>query len=380
MKIYKELPNSRLAYLDNFRSLIIFLVVAMHSAVTYSGIGDWYYKEGSEENLSVIELIAFAFFQSNLQAWSMGALFFISAYLATKALARRTSFEFIKERVIRLGIPLLIYIFIISPLIHFIIFDWGTGSTITEKYLNYLVSFEWIGATGPLWFVQMLLLFCIIYAILKKYIIVKNYMSAFDAKNIIFTIFITGTIAFLIRIIFPIGSSFYNLQFSYFSSYIVLFVLGIIIGENNLFEYISGEQNIKWLKLTLITGPIIWTAIMLFGGALEGNYYFEGGLYWQNAVYALWESFKAIGFTMGLIAFFKKYINIKNKFTSLISKNSFGIYVFHAPLLIIVSLLLKPWITFPLLKFVTVTIITFFICLAFSFIIRKIKPVGFIFK
>jgi hypothetical protein len=352
----------------------------MHSAVTYSGIGGWDYKEGAVEKLSVFELVTFAFLQSNIQAWSMGALFFISAYLATKALARRTISGFIKERAIRLGIPLLIYMFIISPFIYFVIFDWGTGSTITEKYLNYLKSFGyWFGSTGPLWFVQTLLLFCIIYALFKKYIPVKNKISAFDAKHIIFAIFITGIIAFSIRIIYPIGSSFYNLQFPYFSSYIALFVLGIIIGENNLFEYISREQNIKWFKVTLIIGPIMWAPILL-GGALEGRYYFEGGLYWQNAAYALWESFKAFGFTIGLIAFFRKYLNIRNKFTSLVSENAFGIYVFHAPLLIIISLLLKHWITFPLLKFVAVTIIAFFACLVFTFLVRKIKPVGFIFK
>jgi surface polysaccharide O-acyltransferase-like enzyme len=310
----------------------------------------------------------------------MGALFFISAYLTTKALARHYLAGFIKERAIRLGIPLLIYVFIISPFIHFVIFNWGYGNTIMEKYVNYLRSFTWLGATGPLWFVQTLLIFCIIYAVWKKCFSLKNNMSAFDAKRIIFAIVITGIIAFLIRIIYPIGSSFYNLQFSFFSSYIALFVLGIIIGENNLLEHITREQNIKWLKITLIIGPIMWAAIMLLGGALEGHTYFEGGLYWQSAAYALWESFKAIGFTIGLIALFKKYINIRNKFTRLVSENAFGIYVFHAPLLIVISLLLKHWVTFPLLKFITVTLITFIICLVFSFSIRKIKPVGFIFK
>jgi surface polysaccharide O-acyltransferase-like enzyme len=259
-------------------------------------------------------------------------------------------------------------------------FGWGVGNTVIEKYVNYLKSFEWVGATGPLWFVQTLLIFCIIYAVCKKCFSFKNNMSSFDAKQIIFAIFITGITAFLIRLIFPMGTSFLNLQFSYFSSYIALFVLGIIIGENNLFEYITKEKNINWFKATLIIGPIMWAAIMLLGGALDGHRYFDGGLYWQNAAYALWESFKAIGFTIGLIAFFKKYINIRNKYTGLVSENAFGIYVFHAPLLIIVSLLLKHWITFPLLKFATVTIITFFVCLVFSFTIRKIKPIGFIFK
>ena len=35
----------RLAYIDNLRAMIIMVVVMVHTAVTYSGFGDWYYIE-----------------------------------------------------------------------------------------------------------------------------------------------------------------------------------------------------------------------------------------------------------------------------------------------------------------------------------------------
>jgi peptidoglycan/LPS O-acetylase OafA/YrhL len=191
---------------------------------------------------------------------------------------------------------------------------------------------------------------------------------------------ITGIVAFLIRLISPIGTDFFNLQFSFFSSYIALFVLGIIVGENNLFEYITREQNIKWMYITLIVGIIVWFAIMLSGGVSGGQFNFLGGFNWQSFAYALWEAFVAIGFTIGIIAFFKKYLNINNKCTGLIAKNSFAIYFFHAPILITVSLLLKHWTINPLLKFSTVTVIAFTITLIFTYLVRKIKPVGILLK
>jgi surface polysaccharide O-acyltransferase-like enzyme len=376
----RETPKTRFAYLDNVRSLVIILVIAIHSAVTYSGDGGWYYIEGSPDKLSIFEIATFGLFQSFVQAWSMGALFFISAFLATKALARRGCLNFIKERIFRLGLPLLIYVFIISPFILFTLIDAGTGNTIIEKYINYLKSFMWVGSTGPLWFIEILLLFCLIYAVCKKCFSFKNTIHTFNTKNIILVIIITGIMAFLFRLKYPIGSSFYNLQFSYFSSYITLFVAGIVVGENDLFENITSEQNIKWFKLTLIAGPVIWAIIMLLGGAAEGHRYFAGGLYWQSIAYAFWEAFVAIGFSIGIIAFFRKHINTGNKCSRLIAENAFGIYFFHAPILIIVSLLLKHWIIYPLVKFVAVTIITFFACLIFSCLVRKIKPLGVVFK
>ena len=36
---------SRLLFIDNLRSVLIVLVLTMHAAVTYSGLGSWYYSQ-----------------------------------------------------------------------------------------------------------------------------------------------------------------------------------------------------------------------------------------------------------------------------------------------------------------------------------------------
>jgi uncharacterized membrane protein YcfT len=81
---FKGTPAIRFAFLDNIRSLVILLVVTIHAAVTYSGFGGWYYVEGSPGNLSAFGIAFFGLLQSFLQAWTMGILFFISAYFATR--------------------------------------------------------------------------------------------------------------------------------------------------------------------------------------------------------------------------------------------------------------------------------------------------------
>jgi fucose 4-O-acetylase-like acetyltransferase len=372
--------KNRYAYLDNIRSLVIILVLAMHAAVTYSGFGGWYYIEGSPENLSIFEMAFFGFFQSFLQAWVMGALFFISAYLITKALAKRGSSNFVKERLLRLGLPLLLYVFIVTPLIMYIILGYYSENNFFINYIQYITSYLWLGATGPLWYVQTLLLFCILYTIIKKCFLNGIKIQNISTLGIIFIIIITGIVAFLIRLIFPVGSSFLNLQFSYFSSYIVMFIAGIVIGENNLLDKITDEKNIKWLRISLIIGIPFWAVIMLFGGALDGKMYIDGGFNWQSLTFALWESLTAIGFTIGIITLFKKKVNIDNKITGIIRDNSFGLYFFHAPIMVSISLILKTWVINPLLKFLIVLIITFIVNLMFSYFLRKIKPMKIIFK
>ena len=352
----------------------------MHTAVTYSGLGDWYYVENSYEKLAVFELVFFAFFQSFLQAWFMGILFFISAYWAAKTLAKRGALNFIKERLLRLGLPLLIYVFIISPFMLFTLLGINPENSFAENYIRYIVDFWWLGSTGPLWFVQALLLFCIVYAIVKKLYVKSLQINDVNTAKIFFIVILTTIIAFFVRLVFPIGTSFFNLQFPYFPSYIVMFIVGILIGENNLLENITAEKNTKWLRLTFIIGVPIWIFTVVFGGALEGKTYFNGGFHWQNFAFALWESFTAISFSIGIIAFFKKNVNSENKFTDLLHKNAFGMYCFHAPILLTTSLALKHLVLDPVLKFALVLTLATILCLVFSFLIRKIKPIGVLYR
>ena len=374
------MKKTRLAYLDNVRSLVIFLVIVMHTAVTYSGIGSWYYTEGSVEKLPLFEMVFFGFMQSFLQAWFMGILFFISAIFAAKALEKRGPSKFIKERLFRLGLPLLLYIFVISPIIIFILLGINPGNSFGENYILYITDLWWVGSTGPLWFIETLLIFSAVYTLIKKLFPKKIIIRNIGPKDIIFIILITGMISFLIRLVCPIGTSYQNLQFCYFSSYIAMFIAGILSGENDLLEEISNGKNIKWLKLSLITGTPLWVFTMVLGGALEGKSYYNGGFNWQSLAYAFWESLTAIGFSLGLIALFRKRVNIENKFTCLLRDNAFGIYFFHAPLLVSVSLLFRSLVFDSLLKFAAVTVITFLTCFLFTFLVRKIKPIGVLLK
>jgi len=295
-------------------------------------------------------------------------------------LAKRGPLNFIKERLFRLGIPLLIYVFIISPVIGYILHDYIPEIGLAHNYVLYITSFNWVGDTGPLWFVEALLIFCFVYALLKKLFPQSIKMNNAGSKKIIFAIILTGIMAFLIRLVFPIDTSFYNLQFCYFASYIVMFIAGILIGENDLLEKIADVQNVKWIGITLLIGVPIWVFIIICGGVLDDIYYFKGGLYWQSCAYALWESLTAIGFSVGLIAAFRKKANIANKWSDLLRNNAFAVYFFHAPILVSISLVLRQLVLIPIIKFAVVTIITFGICLVFSILVRKIKPVGMVLK
>ena len=368
----------RLGYLDNLRSLVIFLVVVTHSNVTYSGIGSWYYTEGNPANLDILSRILFGLYGSFTQAWFMGILFFLAAFFAARSLAKRGPAAFAKERLFRLGVPLLIYMFVIDPFIGYFIMNYGNireHLTFLQAYLDYLGSFRWIGSTGPLWFVEALLLFSLPYAAWRA--IRPSAKTAGEsprAMTVILIITATGLGAFSIRLFQPIGTSVVNLQLCYFASYIALFLLGLHAGERRWLENFPEKQGLTWFTVALGAGLILWHVIMIGSGAARGVMLLNGGLNWQSFVYAYWEAFVAIGFSLGLVAFFRKYLNVENRFTKLLAANSFAIYMFHAPVLITISLLVRPWHGAPLLKHLGVAPLAFAATLAFSFLILRRIP------
>ena len=92
-------PFPRLLWIDHLRTLVILLVVNLHACVTYSHVGDWYAM--SEHEPTLVQKIPFIIWETHLQSFFMGVLFFISGYFAFGSLMRKGSRQFARERLIR---------------------------------------------------------------------------------------------------------------------------------------------------------------------------------------------------------------------------------------------------------------------------------------
>jgi hypothetical protein len=373
------ISSDRLHFIDNIRWFIIILVVVLHAGVTYSNIGHWYYREPAD--LGVVTYVLFLMFLTFTQAYSMGLLFLIAGYFVPGSFDRKGFARFLRDRMVRLGIPTLIYmLFIQTAIIYYLLaFQWkGLRPPFSEYLVNYIKNFDFLGGSGPMWFALALLIFSAIYAAFRRFS--RSSTGPKPEKEIPGHFAVVGLVllisagAFAIRLFQPIGTSVMNMQLCYFSSYIIMFIIGIISYRNRWLQRISYSFAIVWFKAAIICGSIFWLALMVHAVMFsEDPSMFSGGLNWQSVAYAFWESFFCVGTCLGLIAIFRDHFAWKGRLARFLSDNGFSVYLFHPPILILLTLALKDMAWHPMVKFAVSSALAVPICfLASHFIFRRI--------
>lgn len=97
--------RSRTAYTDNLRIYLTLLVIFHHAAIAYGGAGDWGVKDRVTDEVSPLLL---SLFNGVNQAYFMATFFLLAGYFTPAAFARKGAKQFLSDRLIRLGVPLLL--------------------------------------------------------------------------------------------------------------------------------------------------------------------------------------------------------------------------------------------------------------------------------
>jgi glucans biosynthesis protein C len=368
----------RLEFVDNVRWVMIVLVVTMHVAVTYSQVGSWYYRDTAKPD--PVSLLLFVFYQTHLQAFFMGLLFMVAGYFVPPSFERKGARRFIVDRAFRLGLPALLYMLLIHPVIGFYILHERAGEPVSavQAYGGYIVSGRFLSGSGPLWFAVALLFFCVVYVLKRRlWPQARSRMSPVGRlparSNALVIVILLTAATFLMRLVQPIGTSVLNMQLCFFPQYVLLFSMGIWARHGDWLTSWSQEFGRFWLRCAVAAGPLIWLAIMFLGGATSGDFSrYLGGMHWQAAAYAGWESFFCISFSIGMLVMFRERFSSQGPVARFLSENAFAVYVLHPPIIILLSLGIRDVTAAPLLKFAAVSVIGVPACYVAAWLARRV--------
>lgn len=374
----EEQNQERIFFIDNLRIFLTFLVILHHTMITYGALGDWYFIDPNTDASVSIFLTVFAALN---QGFFMGLFFLLSSYFTPFSYNLKGPGKFLRDRFIRLGIPILIYIAIIDPLMSYILNN--ISESFLAFYLNYFQSWEgierFINGSGPLWFTVLLLIFALFYCAWRK-ISKERFERDIVGKaprnsRILLIIIIMTFLTFIVRLWYPLngGAVILNIQIASISEYIIMLILGTVAYKRDWFTRISDSQGRLWLVIALLS--IIFLIMLGFvSGAFEGDpSKLLGGFYWESFAYASWESLYGVAMSIGLITLFRNKINTPGKISKLLSQNTYSMYLIHSIVLVSISVAFAGIIMHPLLKLIIVSPLAFIFCFLIShYFLRRI--------
>jgi peptidoglycan/LPS O-acetylase OafA/YrhL len=349
MKRIDAVDRTRLDYVDNLRWAMIALVVGLHAAVTYSHIGSWYWN--APERPGPLTQMVFLVFEVHLQGFFMGFMFLLAGYFVPAAYDRKGFARFLTDRWLRLGVPSLAYMLLVHPLTGYFVLHWWDVDLPTA-YAGFLRSGRWISASGPMWFAVALLIFSAVYALCRLMVGGGTGVAAPSRPGLAALAalgLVIGVIAYLVRMVWPIGTSTLNMQFCYFTQYVVLFAIGVQAYRRAWFQTLPRRLGLPLFWGALIVSPLASVAVLAsLADPMGALHSITGGGTWQSALFALWESLYCVAMCAGLLVLFREKLNVGGGLFGRFTASSFGIYMMHMPVLVSVTLALQA-VDWPLL-------------------------------
>jgi len=369
--------KSRLAVLDNLRTGLIVLVVLHHVAMAYGAAGlGFYYVELHPDGFSRGLLI---FVLSN-QAWFMGGFFLVAGYLTPASLDRKGARRFLSGRLIRLGIPLAVYVLLLNPLStlgwFFVADPFGP---MTWETFNYADSVR----MGPMWFVALLLIFSFGYTIGRTLVRRPGRESpAPGATTVAAFVLALAGVTILMRLWIPVGEEWYGFpSLGYLPQYLSFFSVGVIAYRRDWLTNV--RPGVGWAGL----GMAALATILLFPYAFSGEVFsieltnaignaFGDSWHWQGGAYALWDSTLAVGLVLFLLTLGRSFLGSQSSVSRFLAGNTYGVYVLHIPIVVYIAVAMRNIEMDHILKFGLAAVIAVPVCFAAAAIVRRIPGVS----
>ncbi|WP_252856821.1 acyltransferase family protein [Photobacterium angustum] len=236
----------------------------------------------------------------------MSLFFFISAYFVIPSIERKGAGKFMLDKLKRLGIPTLITLLVIFPMMSL---DYAT-SNIKGIFLTGNIDL------GVTWFCWTLIVFSGVFALCSQ--ITSGSQKSFVDKPIpaiwkilLFAIIMIPFNFFGLYMMEALGSNFLGFHLlKFFPMYISMFYFGILAYRYQWLDKLERKHAFLGI-LMWVAGLFIYKVASAYG--LNGEVAMRG--------------FTVIGMSMFLLYSFKKLCNTKGRWSSMLTRTAFAAYV-----------------------------------------------------
>lgn len=326
-------------FLDNIRWITVVLVVIYHVIYMYNGIASAgvigpFYEKQYQDGVQYL-----------LYPWFMLLLFIVSGICSRYYLDQHGIKEFIRSRTRKLLVPSTVGLLVMGWIQgYFNMAISNAFESMTDAVPGFAIYLIMVlSGTGVLWFIQMLWVFSMLLAVIRKMEKGRLYELA-GRMNMAWLLLLVIPLYFSGRILNTPVIAVYR-----FGIYGFAFLLGyFVFAHDQIIERVSKYRF-----------PLVFAAIVL-GVVYLAMHYGENYAVMPTvncipAVCYAWISCLAI------FGFMKKYGDKETSFTAFMTKRSFGLYVFHYLPLSATAYVLHKYTSVPALPSYLLTVLAAFL-------------------
>lgn len=349
-------------YIDWLRNICILYLFLFHTARIFDASEANYVQGVSNSFSTTLVLLSF---------WFMPLMFLLAGMSSYFSIQNRNNKQFIKERILRLFVPLIFGIlFIMPPQGYFAEkFHFGYNGSFISYLKKFFTDFSdlsgYYGSFTPsvLWFILFLFLITLItLPIMRKLISQKpKFVCLFKSPIKIACISIPITI---ISALPNIGGKNIFVDASFV-------LLGFIIATDDEITDMLESYRLYYFIGTVIGAIIILIEINTIGW--QSGFSFLGIIFSLIYFLTIWISLLAF------IGYGKKYLNFRTSLLLYFSSAAFPIYIIHQTYLIIIGYYILKVTNIFIFQFIVIMLLTFAVSLLTYELIRRFKITRFLF-
>ena len=336
--------RARNAALDRTRTFLTLVVLLHHAVIPYTHFGHTDPK--SWIGFDMIVLATDSFF--------MAMFFFLSGLFVWPGLARKGPLEYLRDRLIRLGLPFAICAFTIIPIAYYAIELRQTpDQSFAAFWWNTITLGPW--PSGPIWFLWVLLAFDVIASLLHQVSprlldpINRLSLLGYERPTAFFAVMLAVTAALYIpgRVYYGPGSWFefgpFSVQHGRVLLYATYFFFGAGIGAANLTGgLLSAEGKLAksswgWMVTALIPYCLMWVLIYIKREILGNPVQLPD---WYEATYGLFFATFSVAIMFTILAYFLRFMQSGRSILDPMQADAYGMFLVHYP----IALWLQYWL------------------------------------
>ena len=359
--------------MDNVRVAVIAGVIVFHVATSYAIHMGWYYQEWTENDFT--EAVLSVLLGSGA-LFGLALLFLVSGMLSSVSLARKGFRRFARDRLVRLGIPLVAYWLVIDPLTE-LVAQRAYGTPAARRPASLIVDTIATFETGVMWFVAALLVFSLGYAgwrHVRPATATAGRVLGWRHLLVAWIVIVVGS--FALRLVWALGDDTpLTLNLWEWPQMATLFALGTLAGERGWLDPFpaairrrSGRAAIAGWAGAMLVIPA-WVAA-------DETDNFVGGLHFEALGMPLVEATLALGMSLWLVGWLPGHLGRRGPLARALGRASYATYVIHPLVIVSMSAALSSVPVVIEIKFVVVAALGLVASFTIGWLLTRIRPLS----